>query len=102
MRSFVKLILAIAIVTIALAEPSLAQSGDRPEAQGGPSMDSAGEQIKDGAHRIGEGAVRLGKGVKDGAVAVWDAVRSGASAAAAKLHDGNPPPTSGHPGDAPR
>lgn len=99
MRSSANLVLAIAIVAIALATPSWAQTGGRQERQSGSSMDSAGEQLKAGAHRIGEGAVSLGNGVKQGAVAVWDAIRSGASAAAAKLHDGNPSPAPAHAND---
>ena len=78
-----------ALVALAAAAPLARAQSTPPTATSTGS--GASSSFASGAHQIGEGAQRIGEGIKQGAVEAWDAVKAGASAAAAKLGVGGTP-----------
>ena len=57
-----------------------------------PTSSSVAQQFKSGADRVGEGAAQIGAGIKQGAIMTWEAIKSGAAAAAAKFNGGQTSP----------
>lgn len=72
----------IAVATsLVLAGTALAQTpSDRP------SLDGVSQQFKSGAAHVGHGAMQMGEGVKQAAILTWEAMKQGASAAAARFN----------------
>jgi hypothetical protein len=68
------------LIALSAAPWAQAQSPRSKDASAGAS-----ESFTSGAHQIGEGAQRIGEGIKQGAIDAWEAVKAGASAAAAKF-----------------
>ena len=79
--------LGAAIIGLLLATVTAAPGhADSSQTTNDSDSNSVSGQFSSGAHQVGEGAKHIGEGIKQGAVEVWDAVKAGASAAAAKLH----------------
>lgn len=68
-----------------------------------PTSSGVAQQFKSGADRVGEGATQIGEGIKNGAIMTWEAIKAGASAAAAKLNsnENNSQKRSGRAGEKP-
>jgi hypothetical protein len=51
-----------------------------------PTSSGVTQQFKSGADQVGQGAAQIGEGIKQGAIMTWEAIKSGAAAAAAKFN----------------
>jgi hypothetical protein len=78
----------VAGVLVAGMGPSTAQTSSNH-----PNSSGVAQQFKSGADRVGEGATQIGEGIKQGAIMTWEAIKAGASAAAAKFNGGHSAPT---------
>jgi len=87
-------IVAITVLVVGNRCPAAAQtSGSQPTSNG------VAQQFKSGADQIGEGAAQIGEGIKQGAIMTWEAIKTGASAAAAKFN-GSRGSSTGKPGSS--
>jgi hypothetical protein len=99
MQRFLKLLFFSAIVGLPLAASAPAQSppaqpanqpapAQSPQSQpsGQPSPGGVSEQFNSGANRVGHGAAEIGQGIKQGAIMVWQSLRDGANAVAARFN----------------
>jgi ABC-type sugar transport system substrate-binding protein len=88
MRVFAATALA---VLVAGAAPMPLAHADSVPSTASATDGSAGASFSSGMHHLGEGAAKIGEGIKQSAVDAWHAVKTGASAAAAKLGGGDSP-----------
>ena len=85
MQRPVKVIFFAVIVGLPLAASAPAQSPpDQPANQ--PSPGGVSEQFNSGANQVGHGAAQIGEGIKQGAIMVWQSLRDGANAVAARFN----------------
>lgn len=81
-----------ALLVLTLAVPGLrAQTVEK-------KSNTTAEQFKSGTQQIGEGAKHIGEGIKQGAIEAWEAIKAGASAAAAKFSGKPDHASAGSPG----
>ncbi len=83
MYRFTRLALVAAIVAPLVAAPALAQSSDNP------NSGDVSRQFSSGADRVAEGATQIGKGIAQGAVLTWHAIKDGANAFANRIGGGH-------------
>ncbi len=68
---------------LALAEPTLAIAQTRSSEPGSASV---AKQFASGANQVGEGATQIGEGIKNGAIMIWDAIKTGVASGANRLN----------------
>ncbi|HTU55666.1 MAG TPA: hypothetical protein VMF62_17015 [Acetobacteraceae bacterium] len=106
---FFSLIVGLPLAASAPAQSPPNQPANQPASQPAPSSQPSqggvAQQFNSGANQVGHGAADIGEGIKQGAIMVWQSLRDGANAVAARFngaeansgHDrgqqlGQPPP----------
>lgn len=85
-------VLFVAVVAISC----LAGGGSAQASSNQPASGNVAQQFKSGANRVGEGAVQIGHGIKQGAILTWEALRDGATSAAARFNGGQSASSTSH------
>ena len=96
MQRLVKLLFFSMILGLPLAASAPAQSpptqppgqpAQSPQSQPAsqPSPGGVSEQFNSGVNHVGHGAAEIGQGIKQGAIMVWQSLRDGANAVAARF-----------------